>query len=391
MISWETRTRLWFLIVLAAFTSPAATAQIIADSSPLALEVRFYPQQAPAYQHVSSKRGGAWYARFGHVRDWKQPPDTLAVTAVNVRSEVAEGGVRVWVSVFLGEIHQQERAVKSYILHEGERVTVSELTQVGVEPFEIKLVRLAPLIGDVHKFVSKARSIELVAMQPNFSTLPSYKVVIRNVSTKNVTALRVQTLQGGRPQITSMPQGKEGAPLIAPGASYELDARLATRAMPTADGNAPVILTDQYVEISSAMFDDGSFEGDSEAAIAFASFCKGRKIMLEKVLGLLQRSLPANDSGSASSLDSLKTEVASLKLEADGAAAEEIRQKFGGYAGTDPNRLKTTIEIAMKGVQDQVLSEITQFQLHHRRSGSKPIHDWLADLRERYEAWFARL
>lgn len=392
MISLETRTRLWFLIVLAAFTSPAATAQqIIADPSPLALEVRFYPQQAPAYQMVSSKRGGAWYARFGHVRDWKQPPDALAVTAVNVRSEVAEDGIRVWVSVFLGEIHEQEKAVKSYILHEGEKVTVSELAQVGVEPFEIKLVRLSPLVGDAPKFVSKARSIELVVMQPNLSTLPSYKVVIRNLSAKNVSALRLQTLQGGRPQITSMPQGKEGAPLIAPGASYELDARLATRTTPTADGNTPVLLPNQIIEISSAMFDDGSFEGDSEAAIAFAAFCKGRRMMLEQVLGLLQRTLPATESTASPSLDSLKSEVAALKREVDPAATEEIHNKFAVFAGSDPNRLKTTIEIAMKGVQDQVVSEITQFQLHNRRTDSKPIHDWLANLKERYEAWLVRL
>ena len=392
MISLETRTRLWFLIVFAAFIPPAATAQqIIADPSPLALEVRFFPQQAPAYQHVSSKRGGAWYARFGHVRDWKQPPDTLAVTAVNVRTEVAEDGVRVWVSVFLGEIHEQEKAVKSYILHEGEKVTVSELTQVGVEPFEIKLVRLSPLVGEAPQFVSKARSIELVVMQPNFSILPSYKVVIRNLSAKNVSALRLQTLQGGKAQIMSMPQGKEGAPLIAPGGSYELDARLATRTTQTADGNSPVILPNQVLEISLAMFDDGSFEGDSEDAIAFAALCRGRKSMLERVLSLLQKPLSSNEPATAASLDRLKSEVAALKLEADPAATEEIHNKFAGVTESDPNRLKTAIAIGMKGVQDQVLSEITQFQLRNRRADSKPIQDWLVASKERYEAWFSRL
>jgi hypothetical protein len=385
------RTRLWFLIVFAAITPAATAQQTTPDSSALALEVRFYPQHAPAYQPVSPKRGGTWYAWFGQVRDWQPPPDTLAVTAVNVKSELAEDGVRIWVSVFLGKMHEQEKALMSYILHEGEKVTVSELTQVGVEPFEIKLVRLSLLVGETPGFVSKASSIELVVIQPNFSTLPSYKVVIRNLSGKNVSALQLQTMQGGRRRITSMPQGKEGAPLIAPGASLELDAKLATTTTQTANGNAPVILPNQVIEISSAMFDDGSFEGDSEAAIAFAAFGKGRKLMLGKVLEVLQRSLSANESATGPNLDWLKSEVAALKPEADVASAEEIHNRFAGFAGSDPNSLKTTIQIGMKGARDQVLNEITQFQLHNRRENSKPIRAWLADLKERFEVWFARL
>jgi hypothetical protein len=155
------------------------------------------------------------------VSGWKQPSDSDEVTAVNIGTELAEDGVRVWVSVFLGKLHAEEKAVKSYILHEGEKVTVSELTQVGVEPFEIKLVRLSSLVGEAPKFVSKARSIELVVMEPNLTTLPSYKVVIRNLSTKNVSALRLKT-----GPLSSMPQGKEGAPLIAPGGTFELFAML---------------------------------------------------------------------------------------------------------------------------------------------------------------------
>jgi hypothetical protein len=45
----------------------------------------------------------------------------------------------------------------------------------------------------------------------------------------------------------------------------------------------------------------------------------------------------------------------------------------------------------MKGVRDQVLSDITQFQLRNRYTAPKPIHDWLTASKERYEAWFGRL
>jgi hypothetical protein len=325
------------------------------------------------------------------VSGWKQPPDSAEVTAVNIGAELAEDGVRVWVSVFLGKTHAEEKAVKSYILHEGEKVTVGELTQVGVEPFEIKLVRLPSLIGESPTFASKARSIEVVSMEPNLSTLPSYKVVIRNLSARNVSALRWQTLQGGRPHVSSMPQGKEGVPLIAPGGTLELDARLATRTTQTADGYSPELLPNQIIEISTAVFDDTSFEGDGDFAIAFAGFRKGRKVMLGKVLGLLQTSSSANDSAIASNLDWLKSEVAALKLEADSASVQDVHSKLANLPGSDPNRLKHAIEVGMKGVRDQVLSDITQFQLRYRYTDPKPIHDWLAASKERYEAWLGRL
>jgi hypothetical protein len=263
---------------------------------------------------------------------------------------------------------------------------VSELAQVGVEPFEIKLVRLSSLVGEAPKFASKARSIELVVMEPNLTTLPSYKVVIRNLSTKNVSALRLKT-----GPLSSMPQGKEGAPLIAPGGTFELFAMLATRTTQTADGYSPELLPNQVIEISTAVFDDGSFEGDSDAAIAFAAFRMGRKVMLEKVLGVLQTSSPANDLTTASSLDWLKSEVGALKLEADSAAVEDVHSKLANLPGGDQNRIKHAIELGMKGVRDQVLSDVTQFQLHNRRSDPKATRDWLTVSKERYEAWLARL
>src|SRR2546422_5062596 len=254
------RTLLSFFIGVAIFATPTAMAQENpSEPTNLTLEVHFYPAEPPAYQTIPAVLPrGAWYARFRRPRGWLQPSDSPAVTAVNIKSVLAEDGVRVWVSVFLGELHEQEKNVTSYILHEGQKITVRELAQVGVEPFEIAVNRVSPSVGQVPEFMSKARSIELVAMQPNFSTLPSYEVVVRNASTKNISALRVRVLQGGRARIVSMPQGKEGQPLILPGGTYEFSSRLAPRAAPTPGGYPPVILPDQVIEVSTAVFDDTS-------------------------------------------------------------------------------------------------------------------------------------
>jgi hypothetical protein len=385
------RTLFRFLILAASFAPAAMAQQINSEPTQLALEVHFYPKEAPAYQTIpAASPRGAWYARFGHVGGFSQPPGSPAVTAVDIKSALTEDGIRVWVSVFLGELREQENKVASYILHEGDKVSVRELAQLGVEPFEIKVVRLTPSIAEIPQFTSKAKSIEAVVMQPNISTLPSYKVVVRNVSNKNVSALRVQVLQGAQPKIISMPRGKEGQPLIVPGSTYQFTATIATRATPSPDGYAPTILPNQVIEISTAIFDDGSFEGDSEAAIAFTGFQKGRKIQLARVVDLFERSLVAMDSAS-STLSQLKDEVTALSLEADPAAVQDLLDKFPTTQDMNQRKAKNLIEIAMKDLRDEVLNDVTQFQLRNRRVDPNAFHDWLKSSKDRYDAWLARL
>jgi hypothetical protein len=310
------------------------------------------------------------------------------VTAVNIKSVKAEDGVRVWVSVLLGQLHEEEQKVSAYVLHEGDKVTVDELSQVGVVPFEIKVVRLAAAVGNLPDFNSKAKSIEAVSMQPNFSATPSYEIVLRNTSSKVVNALQVQTLQGGRMQLSTMPQGKEGQPLILPGGTYQMTAWLADRAVAGANGYAPEILPNQTIEISAAIFSDGTYEGEGSPAMAFTGFQKGRKIQLARVVGLFQRAANG-DLSTANDSASLKSVVASLDLQADAASVEDLHGKFPQEPQTE--RVRHVIELGMKFIRDDVLKSVTEFELHNRRADPGAFSAWLVAEKNRYEAWLARL
>jgi hypothetical protein len=381
---------LWFLFAVFCFTTTIAAQENSAEPTRLALAVQYYPKTAPAYQTVSgASRRGAWYARFGHVPDWVQPPNSLPVHAVNIESELAEDGVRVWVSVYLGNLLEKEQRVSSYVLHEGEKTTVGELAQLGVTPFEITLVRLAPSTGDAPQFVSKSPSIEVVTMQPNNTTLPSYQFVVRNVSSKNVTAMRVNVLQDGRMDLTSSPRGNEGKPLIVPGGTYEFTMPVATRSVSTAGGYTPEILPNQTVQIATAIFDDLSFEGEAETAVSFAAMQLGRKRHLAKVLELFQAAA-SGDAPSDATIASLSTAVNSLPLEADSAAVQEVLARFPNTPVEAQQRLRT-IEVGMKGLRDEVLKGIREFQLRSRRADTREIREWLTSTTTRYRLWLARL
>jgi hypothetical protein len=379
------RSRILFLLSLLLFAGANASAQTSAAPTQLALEIRYYPGQPPAHLTVQpSAKRGIWFGRFPPVAGWTAPANSLPVTAVNISALQAEEGVRVWVSVFLGKIHEEEKQVSSYVLREGDTITANELANVGVVPFEFKVVRLSASIGYVPAFRSKAPSIELVSIQPNFSTIPTVQMVLRNVSSKPVHALHVQTSQGGRLLLAHNEQGKEGEALIPPGGTFEFTARLATQSVNGPNGNTPETLPDQTMEIATAVFADGSYEGDSDKAMAFLGFQKGRKTQLGQLIDLLEKA--ANGTIEPSSL---KDKVAALTIDADPAATEELHRQFPQEKQIE--NVMTVIQIGMRGMRDEALKDLSQFELRSRYSGPNAFNSWLTSAKQRYQAWLSRL
>lgn len=383
MISSRFRTLLLSSLVL--FAAANAIAQTAAPPTQFAVEVHYYAGQAPA--HIVADRTDKhwiWFGRFPRVANWVPPANSLPITAVKVNTLQAEEGVRVWLSVLSGKVLEDEKQISSYVVREGEGVTAKELAEVGVVPFELKLVRLAPSVSYVPEFRSKATSIELVSIQQTFSTFPSIRLVVRNVSAKPAYMLEVVTLQGGQRRLLSMPQDKEGNVLIAPGATLEVTARLGTRFIEGANEYSIQAVPNQSIEIATAVFGDGSYEGDSEYALTFMGYQIGKKAQLKRVIDLLEKA----GSGNAIAT-SLKDKVSALNVDADPAAVEELQRRF---PQTKPiARVSIPIEVGMRALRDEALKDLTQFELHSRYAEANAFNSWASSAKQRYQAWLSRL
>jgi len=369
---------------LVLFASASIFSQTTDSPTQLAVEVQYDRDRPPTVDPVdgNSKHGG-WFARFPRTAGWVDPPNSLPVTAVNVDSLQAEDGVRVWVSVYLGKVHEEEKQIGSYLLHEGETMTVKELASVGVVPFKLKVVRLAPVAGTVPEFQSKAPSIELVSIEPNFSTMPTVRMVLRNVSAKPVHAVEVVVFQAGRPDFLSMPAGKEGDALVSSGGTFELKVNLITRYVAGANEYSVQTMPNQSVQIASAMFSDGSYEGDTEYAISFFGYQKGHKTQLERVINLLE-----NVTSGDADVASLKQKISALNLEAEPSDVEKLQRQF---SGRPIERLKVPIQVGMRRVREDTLKSLTELEIHGRYSGPNAFNTWLTTTKQQYKAWLARL
>jgi hypothetical protein len=176
----------------------------------------------------------------------------------------------------------------------------------------------------------------------------------------------------------------------------------------TAGANEYSIQTppNQLIEAATAVFGDGSYEGDSDYAMTFLGYQKGRKAQLGRVLNLLEKANGTND------VSSLKDKLSALNVDADPATVEELDKQFPqlkqiqrtanqvgmrGASGTiqvgargkgDP---RTAIEVGMRAMRDEVLKDLSQFEIHNRYSGVNALDPWLKSATQRYKAWLSRL
>jgi hypothetical protein len=410
------RLRIVFLLSLFLLAGANAFAQTSAEPTRLAVQIRYHDPQGPtsAYRLASAhivveptEKHWIWFGRFSRVAGWTQPPNSQPLKAVKINAQQAEDGVRVWVSVLLGKVLEDEKQVSSYLLREGDTISAKELTGVGVVPFEFKVVRLAASASYVPEFKSKSPSIELASIQPNFAALPKVQLVLRNVSSKPVDAVEVVTVSDGIACLMTMRQGEEGQALIPPGGTFEMSVSLKTKYQAGANEYSIQTPPNQLIQVATAVFADGSYEGDSVYAMTFLGYQKGRKAQLERVIDLLQKA--ANGTADAASL---KDKLSALNVDADPAAVEELDKQFPQPKQIEPARTanqagmrgttiqvgprakgdaRTAIEVGMRAMRDDVLKDLVQFEIHNRYSDANAFNSWLASATQRYKAWRSRL
>jgi hypothetical protein len=206
-----------------------------------------------------------------------------------------------------------------------------------------------------------------------------------------VSAIGLKIMQHGRTLMIAMPQGHEGEPLILAVAVSEITLRGATRATATSGGYDPVEAPQQHIEITMAVFEDGSFEGDVEEAAGFRGFVKGRKIELRRIVDIFQTVLQDESAKPSVALEELRSRVNALGVSADSAAVQEVSSEFSALSQKPKRDLTSAVEAAMSGIRRDAQQDIAHFQLENPNMNVSIFRYWLVASKQKYEAWLARL
>ena len=380
-----------------AWLNPSADAtpskqrrQTVSAGAGLALEVTNYRDRPPTYQRLT---GSTAYTLFRRAPSRTPPAGSFPARAVGIRPRLEGDAVRIEVFVILG-VRSEEilEPVSTHLIHENEKITISELTRFGVVPFEVKVVRITNSLTIQPLINSHARSIAVVGIDPKKTTLPFYKVSLQNLSGQNVMALGVEVLVNGEKRGISMRQGMEGRPLIAPGAVYELSASGVTEALLIPEGNRPYSHPTQEIVITAAMFEDNSYEGDAKTAALFRASRIGRKIQVARLIPLMQAGADPSESDVSAAANRLKTQVSSLSDEAETSEVDLLLKEFPTLGADVKERLKKGIEATLHSVKADLLRDLQKFVNPGSQSlDAQAFQTWLRVNKEKYEKWLSRL
>ena len=389
-----------FVLFTVGLSIPGARVIAQQEVSPptrLALEVTFYPGRNPAYLTVpgpDSKPSGAWYALFAHVASWQPPAGAQQIEAVRVISRVEGDAVLVTVSTLSGsKALENEQRVGTYLIRETEKISIDDLKRFGIEPFQIKLVRVSPNIPPVPPVSLKGvQSLVVINSMAKEATLPSYRIILRNQSNKNIVGLGVDVVSGGRVQITSKPRGIDGQPLIAAGKEYWLTVTAPNRAQPTVDGFVPTSPSDQQIQIKAAVFDDGTYEGDAATAAAVRGYRAGEKMVLPKLIPLLESALNSSNADLTEALKNLQSQVSSVGSDADPQIVQTLTAEFPQASDARRREIKATMEVTATTIKSTLLKEIGTLEKEGAQTLTVDLYRaWLTKTKERYEKWLSRL
>jgi len=348
----------------------------------LVLEMAFVKSTPPTYQTVywpDSPNPGNWSARFGKVAGWQLPAGVLPVRAVRVLPVLMGRAVIVHVSVLRGNHMDTEDAMGTYTLRENEKVRVEAAKDFGVEPFEIKVIRVSSLPSNLPAVENKLPSLEVVGIEQVVSALPFVKLTFRNLSERSIEALSLQVMQGDRSLVSGVPQGTEGKPLMLPGQTYESRTPLGTRAEGVAGNYLPSVMEEQRVVITGLLFSDGTTEGTPPRDFLLG-LKYGRKIELRRILPLFESALAQSDSDlvDGPAKLGLQVEALSYKLTADEQA--------------ELNKTLTVKQKSVEGASHLIRKDLLDFLKRFPAvMDGKAFRTWLVRAKEHYSNWLARL
>jgi hypothetical protein len=386
------------LVLFSIGPTPNARAQDgAAAPTRLTLEVTFYPGRKPAYETVpgpNAKPSGAWFGLFARINSAQPVAGAQEIEAVRVVSRVEADGVRVTVSTLSGrKALENEQPVGTYLIHETEKITVEELRRFGIEPFEIRLLRVNPTIVPVPPVRLKGvESVIVLNAMPKETTLPSFRIILRNQSNKNIIGLGVDVVADGKVEVTSKPRGIEGQPLIPTGKEYWLTVAAPNRAQSTPGGYEPTVPAGIEIQIKAAVFDDGTYEGEPETAMAVRGYLAGEKMELPKLISLLGSASNSSNTNVVEALRDLESQVSAVGSDADPEIVQTLRSEFPKAGSPVSTIIKQGVEFSATTIKTNLLKEIHQLQNDEpQRLNADAYRTWLNKTRERYEKWLARL
>jgi hypothetical protein len=369
-----------FVAVLTPAQSSADQAQPDVPLPPVVL-ITSYSDGRSTPSVVSARPTTAWTPLFPKTQAWRSP-EGLTVSAIHYRCVLTADGVRVDVSVFLGEPHQKELPVAHVTVTADQPVVIDGLRDYGVAPVTLSTRALDPTTLYPPQFENKTAALQITDVEVTSDDAPAYRITVRNVSSKPVMTFHVESYQRSIRDLSGRQGLRDGTPAVQPGGTYTFRFSASSRA-PRSQSWTPS--SHDLVVITGLLFEDGEIEGDPAGVWLAPVTYLGRRAQLARVLELFaaaERSVAAP----AAQVQTLTNRIEALPVLADAALRQSsaiLVPSSGSFV--DPRAIEGALSAALLEVRSGVLSDV-------RSAPREPdaFARWLTEIREQYRAGHQR-
>jgi hypothetical protein len=358
------------LLTTLAASSMEPWSQNAAQAVPLVLHIG-YADGRTVSKLVTARTNSSWTPLFPRSGSWRSP-DGLSVTAVGYKYRLERAGVRVEVSVLLGQPFQRELAVASMVVAGSEPARIDRLQELGVAPVTLSVGAFQPSRLYEPQVENQTAALQVEDIEILSSPSPGYRVTVRNHSTRPVLAFHLATYEDQNARTSGRQGHRDGTPAVPVGGTHTF--------VINADR------TRDLIRITGLMFEDGTTEGDAEGVALTRVFYAGRRLQLQRVLALFGSASRSPVVDPASTIASLAAQVDALSVLADPATrqwATRLLPRDGPVASVDA--IDGALSAAMREVRDGVIRDL-QSAPRDRAQFAR----WMHAITTLYENWHGR-
>lgn len=268
----------------------------------LAVEISHGKGVYPRYWKISDDNNGISLlddsGLFHKIPNYESSKESQSVKQILLNSIRIDNSVKIQVLI-VREIDNKrlKELLAEFTMVVNEKRIVSEIKEFGLEPIEIKIIKVVPDLNRPPEIINNT-SLSIVNIKAVYPPVPTYRITLQNNSAKPVKAVifRHSTRNGaGGAGTISFEQNE----VIHPGEHKEITISNPNESVEIRKSRNDLKKAEITITISSIIFDDNSYEGDESESANYVSPNMGYKIQAENIIKLLEEkkdteTLPAN-------------------------------------------------------------------------------------------------
>lgn len=324
---------------------------------------------------------------FARIKNWQRPAtQSEDASAIQIRCHREGDVLKIETSVLLGQVDEYRTLpaggitsalpLASYSASLGQSITLQELAGVGIEPFDVKVVRSESHTIDPAEIENRTSACSVVRFERARS---QYRITFKNTSSKKIIGLRLLYGSG---------EARFDQLVSLPGVGLRHFDTAIESGQPFEAWLSIELPTDPKFMLAGVAFEDLTVDGAIETVLFIAASRRGRKIQFSRIVGLVKAALENPQPDDRKTLETLRQQVSMLSEGAERSVVDDLGRRFAPLTPSQANVLIGHLNRILQAEKEWFLTRLRYYEKQEAAQG-KSFQSWLRETKKAYEAMLA--